>query len=238
MLQTNKVGAIVVHGFNSCTEDVKTLVDYLNKHGIYAISPCLTGENGSRKAWRSTSYEDWIKNAEKEFLNLRSQCDKIIAIGYSMGGLIAMNLVEKYGADLLITISTPIYYANIQKIFRNIKEGIKQKNMEPLRHYAEVVRNIPINGALNFKRFLQMTIPLVDHIRVPVLVMQGLNDDIVQWKSADYIFNHVKSPKKKKIYYRNCDHSIFCSKQKNDVCEEILHYTMSQLFYENIENTE
>lgn len=224
MNERKSLGCIIVHGFNSCTKDVEEVATYLNERGIYTASPCLTGENGSRKEWQSTSWKDWLSNAEKDFFTLQQICEKVVVIGYSMGGLVAMHLVQKYGADLLITISTPIYYADTKKILQNIRLGIKQRRYEPLKHYLHTLLTIPWNAAINFRKFLDTSVPLVDDISVPVLILQGLNDDIVQWRSADYIFNHVKSPIKKKIYYRNCDHGIFCGNQKEDVCEQIFHY--------------
>lgn len=226
MIQITNMAVLVLHGFNSCSRDVKVLSDYLRDRGIYTISPTLAGIKGTKQEWNTTTWRDWISNAEKEFKNLKEEFKKVAVIGFSMGGLVALYLTYNYGADLITMVNTPIYCGDIRKIMEKVKRCIKKRSYDPIKYYCNVINETPFWGALNLTRGLNECIPLVEKIKTPLLVIQGLKDEAVRWQSADYLFCRSASPWKKKIYYRNADHFIFEGEEKEDVCREIFHYLM------------
>lgn len=224
MIKVSDTAVLVIHGFNSCSKDVKILSDYLNERGIYTISPCLAGIEGTKKEWNTTTWRDWTTNAEKEFIILKEGFKKVAIIGFSMGGLVAIHLANKYGTELLTMVNTPIYCGDRNKIIKDIKMSIQKRSCEPLRSYIDLISETPIRAAIYLVRGLNECIPLIEKIKVPLLIIQGLKDEAVRWKSADYLFHRCASTRKKKIYYRNADHLIFDGEEKEDVCKEIFHY--------------
>jgi carboxylesterase len=54
----------------------------------------------------------------------------------------------------------------------------------------------PISALYNFKAVLIKTKPLLNQIGCPVFIAQGLRDDTVHKKSAEYIFENVSSKEK------------------------------------------
>lgn len=216
------VGILIIHGFAGTLEDIEPLNKSLLNKGFIIQSVKLKGHTGKRKDLAKASYRDWIASAEESFMELLSQCEKIIVIGFSMGGLIAVNLSMKYNITGIITLSTPIYHWDKKRICLNIVNDFKTKNFKNLRHYVIAAVRIPFIAMINFKILLIKTKALLKKISCPIFIIQGMMDDTVCHWSADYIYSNVSSVQKKIKYYKNSNHIICHSDDRNQVLDDVV----------------
>jgi carboxylesterase len=217
----NKIGCLVIHGFAGNLDEIEPLNKYLSTKSIITMCPVMKGHMGQRRDLAFVKYTEWIKSAEASLLELSSQCKRVVIIGFSMGGLIAVNLAVKYNVDGIVTLNTPIYHWNIKIIGKNIVKDIKTKDYKNINYYIRSAINIPISALINFKMLLIRTKPLLKHIQCPMFIAQGLLDDTVHKKSADYIYNSLSSEVKYIKYYENTDHLICHSTENTDVFKDI-----------------
>ncbi len=211
-----KTGFLIIHGFAGSVSEIEPLNKYLINKGFSTLCTKLKGHSENPKDLCKVNYIDWIASAEESLIKLSVQCEKIIIVGFSMGGLIAVNLALKHDIDGIITLSTPIYCWDIKRIYLNILSDFKTKNFKNLKHYIKAINRIPFSAMVNFKILLIKTKPKFKKIRCPIFIAQGLLDDTVHYRSADYIYSKVSSKKNILKYYNNSNH-IICHSNEN--CE-------------------
>lgn len=194
-MQTD-IGVLLIHGFAGNRKEVYPLYKYLIKRGFCVLMPQLKGHGGTRKDLAKYKYTDWINCCEADLKYLTNNFNKVIAIGFSMGGLIGINLYHKYKIDGLIFINTPVRCWNFKKIFKNLKFDFKYYAK---RYFNECI-NKPIRALLEFLKILCKTKAYIDGILCNVLVVQLADDDTVKPNSADYIYSRVGGIKEIKKY--------------------------------------
>ncbi len=215
------IGCLLIHGLGGAVSEIEPLADYLEKEGCLVETPILKGHTGQRKDLQGVSYEDWIHSAEKSLLKLKSKCQKIIVVGFSMGGLIALNLAKKNLLLAVITINTPIYYWNFKIIFQKIADDFKSKNYSNINHYLRSNQKLPLNALVNFQILLEKTKRILKTITCSVLIIQALEDDSVKWQSGHYLFENLAAVDKKIKYYEKEGHLILKSAAAGNVIKEI-----------------
>ena len=117
-------GCLIIHGFGGNYDEISPLADHLKSRGYKVACPALAGHTGRRCDLKKAGYTDWIKSAERGFLDLAHRCQTVYIIGFSMGGLIAFNLALQHKVAGIVTINTPIYYWDVRKILSNIIKGL------------------------------------------------------------------------------------------------------------------
>ncbi|MGI6703756.1 MAG: alpha/beta hydrolase [Clostridia bacterium] len=217
-------GCLIIHGFGGNYDEVSPLATRLKRMGYKVACPALAGHTGRRCDLKKAGYKDWIKAAERSLLKLLSRCRAVYIIGFSMGGLIAINLALKYEVAGIVTINTPIHYWDIRKILSNIAKGLTGGGLAPTKRYLRATVKFPLRALLNFRILLGRTRPLIDDIICPVLITQGLDDDTTRTDSARYIYYKLSSDVKRIKYYQNAGHLMLHSPAAGDVIRDIEHF--------------
>lgn len=211
----NNTGILLLHGFAGNPEEVKPLRDFLTERGYRVECPLLPGHGETKAALAKTTHEDWIATAERSYLTLLKECGSVVAVGFSMGGLLAANLWN-YKLKGLVTINTPVFYWNPKVIAANLLSDFTQYG----RKYLDASTDKPLSSLMEFLRLLTKTKPMFGNITCKTLVVQAMDDDTVHYKSADYILNKVRGEKTACMMPRG-GHIIFESQSGPEVCKEI-----------------
>ncbi len=210
-----KIGCLIIHGFGGSLDEIDTLNQFLISKGFDTACPVLKGHALTKKDMANATYTDWICSAEEALIELSKKHDKIVIIGFSMGGLVAVNLAMKYKVYKLITLSSPIYHWDFKMVCQNILNDIKMKKPGIIRNYIDAAFSVPISAVVNFKVLLQKTKPMFNEVTCPIYVAQGLKDDTVKPISANYIYENVASHKKHIKFYQNSPH-VICNGEDNE----------------------
>jgi carboxylesterase len=221
-------GVLIIHGFAGNVGEVEPLKSYLKERGYIVSSPMLKGHTDKLNDLWSVNYKDWIASAEDAMTELLKVTDKVIIIGFSMGGLIGTHLAIKYKPIAMITLSTPIYHWDLKRVLINLCFDIKNKQSKNIKRYIRGA-SIPLRALLNFKCLLFKTKPLLKSIMCPVFVAQGMLDDTVQRRSAEYIYSNVMSDNKEKKYYKNSEHLICIGDDKEELFGDIENFILKEL---------
>ena len=65
----------------------------------------------------NSSYNVWIKEAERQYLRLKEEVDEVIGFGYSLGSILILDLAEKYNLSKVITLNAPIRLKKTSTIY-------------------------------------------------------------------------------------------------------------------------
>ena len=224
---------LLIHGFTGTPHELSTLTELLRLRGHDVITPVLAGHGGSRQDMDRVSWMDWIHSVEVVFLEQVQQHGPMHLVGFSMGGLIAAYLTSKYPDKVvtLTTLSAPIYMINPKQLIRTIAEAI-QKSMRPqpqgrskdVARYLGKVRNTPFRSLAHLRRLVQTVRPVFAKIDVPLLVLQGKADDLVEPSSAQYIYDHAPSADKHLQFFQHSGHMICLDREAELVCGLVVKF--------------
>jgi carboxylesterase len=220
-MEKGRTGCLVIHGFGGGIHEIETLADHLKEEGYQVACPRLKGHTGNRMHMKKATYQDWIASAETELIRLRQKTDDIVLVGFSMGGLIAVNLACKYKVRAIVTINTPIYYWELKRVAQNIAEDVKYKKSEHIKRYLSAQKASPMVSMLNFLKLLNITKTKLNKIDVPFFSIQAKDDDTVKIKSASYIMDNISSQIKQVKYYHKGGHLILKSNTAQEVIADV-----------------
>ena len=229
----NDVGIIIIHGGGGGTcADLKPLAEDLHEDSGHTISlPLLPGYGTSPEDLRNTSISSMRQSINNELKRLRESCETIIVGGHSMGGLITLLLAANKKIDGIFTISAPIGIKRFGfKLVPFIKIFMKYHsiNSEQLKTDTNGkwigYDKIPLNIAIKVKKLMKETANSLPKIVCPILLFQGRLDSEIKKNSMDYVFNHINSQIKRKIWLENNDHPILDSPDHKQIVSEILRF--------------
>jgi carboxylesterase len=207
------IGCLCIHGFTGSPNEVAPLAEYLHKRTDWMIkTPTLPG-HGQRLQLKGITYDQWFQSAEEELQALMEKCETVYVVGFSMGGVIAVYLAEKYKIDKLVLLSAAFYYVNPRQLIKDIREivrdGWRSFRENPLFiRYKNKIFATPLTAILEFRKLVNEVRPLLPHVHVPVLIVQGEKDGIVPPKSARYLYERIGSSKKKLLFLPASYHHV------------------------------
>lgn len=220
-MQKDKLGCLIIHGFGGGIYEIKPLADYLTENGYIVTCTKLKGHTGCGLDMKNANYKDWITSAEEDLIELIKKTNNIVIVGFSMGGLIAINIACKYNIKGIVTINTPIYYWNILRVLINIIDDFKNKKFNNIKRYIKAKKASPIISMLNFLLLLKITKTKLTNIECPFLITQAKDDDTVRLKSVNHIYNNISSKEKEIKFYEKGGHLILISRTKDRIIIDI-----------------
>ena len=143
-----------------------------------------------------------------------------------MGGLLGSHLASKYPVGRLVTLNTPIYYWDFRNIIGNLALDIKAGRTESVKRYIVSSFKYPIYALWNFRRLLGKTKKSFQKVTCPLLTVQTKDDDAVQYSSAEYIYNNVKTTDKTLIYMECGGHGVLLGEQTEEAVNLIRDFIL------------
>lgn len=103
-----QVGFLVLHGFTGSPVSVRPLAELLTKRGFAVEMPRLPGHGTRPKDLLPTRYADWRAEALAALNRLRARTQHVFAVGFSMGGTLALDLASREALSGVVTINAQI----------------------------------------------------------------------------------------------------------------------------------
>ncbi|WP_307396944.1 alpha/beta hydrolase [Bacillus horti] len=213
---------MLIHGFTGSPYEVKPLASFLEQQTNWNIyTPTLAG-HGQGDSIVETTYHDWISSAEGALKKASEENEELILIGFSMGSIIASYLASKYQISKLILLSPAVFYPSTQQFFKVMVEVTRMYFQDQLKAQSYIDRyrgkwkSTPFQAVWNFHQLVKQLKPSFRLIDIPILIVQGRKDEIVNPKSAQYIFNMVRSEEKELVWLEDSKH-IVCHDCEADI---------------------
>lgn len=224
----------MIHGFTGGPFEVEPFADYISERTDWILKiPTLPG-HGEKLDLKNLSAESWMMEAELALKELKKTVDKVIIVGFSMGGLIAMYLAMRYKIDRLVLLSAAAKYISAPRIFEELQKAMTAAAKGKLADHAFYHlyeykwRNTPVTSAVEFLRVVKMVEPYYKLIEVPVCIVQGGRDGIVPVSAAEFIYENIGSQDKRMIHSENGEHLICYSDDCDDWFSEVLAFMKEQ----------
>lgn len=94
--ERGRTGVVVVHGFTGNPIATRPLGQRLAREGYAVEVVLLPGHGTSHRDLGRTRYADWFDAVHRSVEHLRQGCDRIVVVGHSMGGTLALDLASRW----------------------------------------------------------------------------------------------------------------------------------------------
>lgn len=231
--QGNNLGILMIPGGGGGTcADLKYIAEDVHNRISCKISvPLLPGFGTSPKDLRYTPIKAWKSALDEELLLLKEGCNRIIAGGHSLGGVLALILASKYELDGVFTIGAPIGIKSFLSKLVPFVKLFKKYYSIPAKKFREETNGkwvgyekIPIIQATKMNKLIREMKMNLSVITCPALILQGRLDSVIKSKSMEYIFENIDSKVKRKIWLENNDHPILESPDHEIIVSEIVNF--------------
>lgn len=219
MTSKKPLACLILHGFTSSLDAVRPLVPVVERLGLPYRLPVLRGHGTRPEDLRGVRHEHWYADAEAALLELRREAHQVAICGLSMGGLVALELAARHPEDVaaVITLGAALYIRNpLVHASKLIASVVSMWTPAPGRGYAD--RGLA-RGSTNYKSFATDALVslhayggvvrgLLGQVRAPILVLHARQDRVIKSASADYIYEHVASHDKQRVFLERCNHEM------------------------------
>ena len=196
LIRDGDVGVVLVHGFTASPAHVRFVAEDLFNAGYSVIAPLLPGHGTLESELKYADGDKWFGAVSNAIRRMREYGKKrIFCMGHSLGGVLSLLSAENSLCDGVITVAAPI----------KIYNGIRVKLFTIFCKKKYHVMNKPDGSGL-FRYYradgisikhltdtISKTRSKLYKVKVPTLIIYSPEDKTVMPKSADIIYDGIKS---------------------------------------------
>lgn len=197
---TASTGVLVVHGFTGNPASMRELAEACAAAGFHVELPQLKGHGTAVADMLPTRWSDWSADAEATYQSLRQRCDKIVVVGLSMGGTITLWLAAHHPELSGIVCINPAAQALPDEMMAGIQSLINE-GVETLPSIGSDIADpstkensydaTPVRPLHSFLiDGVNVVVREYSSIKVPMLLLNSVNDHVVDPKQSDYLVEH------------------------------------------------
>lgn len=197
-------GVLCIHGFSGGPYEVEPFANFLKEQTNWDVRIAKLSGHGLPEElnMKGSSSYDWIRDAEVAFRSLARDVDEVIVVGFSMGGLLAIHLANKYPVAKLVLLSAALNYVSLKQLTEDIvgmvgdlKQGTLKQN-ELYERYMFKLKHVPFLSTVEFMKVAKLAKKELESVQCPTYIVQGRCDGIVPVKTAQLLFNNLKMTEK------------------------------------------
>ncbi|MCJ1909216.1 alpha/beta hydrolase [Planococcus ruber] len=222
---------LLLHGFTGNSADVRMLGRFLEKHNYTSIAPHYAGHGVEPEKLIPTGPEDWWKDVEAAYHQLRDEGYTEVAVaGLSLGGVFTLKLGYTFPVKGLVTMCAPMYMKTTDLMYEGVVKYAQEykkyegKSDEVIEEEMEEFKKHPMESLADLQALIADVKEHVDHVYAPLFVVQGRLDDVINTDSANVIYENAESFEKKIKWYEESGHVITLDKEKEQLHEDILAF--------------
>ena len=228
-----KTGVLLLHGFSGGPYEVEPFAQFLRTQTDWLIEvPTLSGHGDPDDLYIAgyTAF-DWLRDAEYSFIRLQRKVDRVIVVGFSMGGVLAIHLASKFQVDQVVLLSAAMKYIALPQLAKDmwaIAKEVRNKsvaNDELYKRYESKLKKVPIQSTLEFIKVVNKVRVEMHKMRSPVYIVQGAKDGIVPASTAQFLFDRLQSSVKWMYISESGKHHICFSED----CERWFMHVLKKL---------
>jgi carboxylesterase len=239
--QNQSTAVLMIHGFTGSPSEFRRVGYHLQDLGHTVQAIRLPGHGTSPKNMIRTNWTDWYGHVLESYDELASlSFERIIVMGHSMGGLLALKLAVERKVDGLITLATPIYLSSrktalaglLQYFVRYIDKRPSAQNTS--LDEACAYTKTPIRCVVSLRKLLKQVKRSLSEVDAPIFIGHGLRDTLALHQSADFIQGRIGSAIKKTVYYPQTSHGVLLDQEREQVYEDITSFigSLQSLHYQ------
>jgi carboxylesterase len=199
---------------------MRLLGEHLADQGYTVLGPRLFGHSTALKDMLRARWRDWVASALDGYYLIRGACTKVVIMGLSMGGDLALYLGAHYPVDGLVAMSTPYVtphplvkplrpiFPLISTFWRFAAKGPSDwRDPEMAKDHLDY-DGYPVRGGVEIDDLIAEMRLGLPHITAPVLIMYSKGDASVDVSHAQAIYDDLRSSEVELKSFENSGHVI------------------------------
>jgi carboxylesterase len=232
------IGCLLIHGFTGAPREMRLLGEALAQDGRTVLAIRLFAHATRAEDMRRARWTDWVADAQDGLAMLEATCDRIVAIGLSMGGAISLLLAAEHSLAGAVGLSTPyalpsdarLAFAKLISFFvpgigKGEPDWVDPRNGEGHLSYPLY----PTRAIAELDQLLAAMRLVLPRVRAPVLLMQSKTDAGILPDSMPMIFNHLGSIQKQQVWLGPSGHVITRDVLRQQVFDAVAGFVASVL---------
>lgn len=200
---------LLIHGYLGNSFELRPLAAPLEALGLNVRLVTLPGHDSTLEEFRRTGFTDWLRHVEAEYDRAAQEYERIMVIGFSLGGALALHMAETRNPLAVVTLAAPVFPARSalrqlfdwMRIFMPLsritgqekvhRPGSKEtQEIAPWEGYREAP---PVSQFYGILRGFRRIGKDLRKVSAPILVMHDIGDRVVNSDNAMAIIARVSS---------------------------------------------
>lgn len=225
-------GVLLLHGWTGSPAHLRHLGAALAGDGYTVVAPLLAGHGTRIEDMAATGWRDWVRSATEAGIELAAEVERLHLVGLSMGGVISLLLAPTLDAASVTTINAPqlvwdrrARLAGLYRGSQRIELGDPPVPAPPeMRKYQQQYNGTPIGTVAELGDLIRAAGRSLDRVECPALIIQSKTDETVNPKSAEVIYDGIRSPDKGLVWLENSRHVAVLDDERDVIKEAVLEH--------------
>ncbi len=225
------LGALILHGF---TSDVACVADArfgAEQFGMPYRVPVLRGHGTKWEDMVGVKRQDWYEDAENALLDLLTECEKVVLVGLSMGGLVALDLAAHYKKDVagIVSVAAALKFADPLAALTPVLAAVVPSWPSPSAYHDKTLEaqnnknypKFPPKAFVELYEYAQEMENRLSFVKAPALILHSKVDQVVHPKAASIIHAKIQSKSKKLVWFEKSGHEMFLDMESAQVLKAV-----------------
>lgn len=236
------LGYLVLHGFTSSIDSVNRVPMRMVPHNLPYRMPVLRGHGTRPEDMHGVTWHDWYSDAHAAFAELRREADKVVIVGLSMGGLLALHLAAAHPTEVegVVTLGAALRFRDwranyVRLIMRLVRMwGNEQRDMgygwadpELGRRHTNY-RRFPTRSLDSLVRYTRVVERVLPRVQAPLLVIHSRADRTILPTAAEFIHQQAGSAEKTLVWFERSGHEMLRDSEAEAVLERIEAFILAR----------
>ena len=223
----------LIHGYTGSPTDFNGLPKLLERaFGATVVTPLLPGNGTKIEDLEGLTIDDFILAAERSLRETMKNHERVIVVGHSFGGHIALYLAARYRINGVITTSIPyrlkfpfnIPGISLLGLFKKRWKKKLPEEEQKRREHSFYYKDMPAYGMTILSEANELLREYLPRVNSPLLTVQATREYLADLKSIDAIQNAVRSSVKEKMLVDHGSHGIFYSGLEENIYAGIVTF--------------
>lgn len=219
-----QLGIVLAHGFLASPAEIRPFGKRLAALGYPVIGVRLKGHGTSPWDLRKHTWEDWLASVEHAYKVMSGITEKVCIAGFSTGGALGLQLASTQPDQLagIIALGVPIKFRNKNMSFvvpvvhganKLVKWVSSYEGVIPFRpneseHPDINYHSMPLHSLFELGQMASAVESNLENIHCPIYLIQANEDTVVDPRSAQIIYDKIRSKDKELFFVQSKCHGI------------------------------
>jgi carboxylesterase len=186
-----------------------------------------------------TTDRDWYEDAENALLDLLQDAKKVIVVGLSMGGLLALELAARYREEVagVVAVAAALKFKDPLAVLTPVLSKVVKFWNSPnafndLELKKKENRNYPkfaTDAFASLYRYASQVHNLLSFVKADILILHSKKDQIIAPKSAQIIYEKVSSKNKEIKWFEKSGHEMLLDLERDDVIKAVVDFISAHI---------